>query len=1161
MNKLIAALLCIAVMFSAIPAVSFASGGGGVLEFFHADNLSGSLSFDYAHPSASSAVVSVTNLSQDTAFYSQTHHISDGKLSVKNISLTGEGSFRLSIKADNDVVSRDFTYLTSGYTEAFPEVTKAQVKAHVQNLTSASHPYLFASKARFEELCAQIKSGANAYLAESYHEIKETATIYLDTTPQAINPDGSSYISRGFEGWKIVMFCSFVYLMERGTDAELADAYAQRAYDEASYFCSLAHWGTNQYIDNNQLAFAVALCYDWLYEWLGDTQKTTLVNALKEKHLNTILDMFQNPTDPKYNETFYLWYFGGGNHTVLDNSSTVVQALAIADLDADYSAEIMATAMNNLHKPLARLAPDSVWLEGAGYWTFVGPFVARMIDALASSIGTSFGYADLPVIKNLGYFPIYQNSSQGSFVFCDAGDSPVTSPERFYFGKLNSDLGMESFALSTSPADPLLCIWYDPDADYTDASSFQKDMLYRNGDIVTMRSDWGSENELFAAMAVNKYTAESTAGLYQNSGTIAIDAIGEQWIKNPGRDNYDLPQYAVPHKADSDPRWSYYFSRAEANSCVVINPDKYGGQNLLFGDTISGFKASDSEAFAYASLAGAYRDDVSSYMRGIKMFDNRRKVLVKDEINLKESSEVYSFLSVYQSQIDLLPDGSGAILSKGDKKMLVKIKANAPFELSVTDAVQMDSSLRYEGDDTHPAERTWTVDYQRLTLRFDNAESLDISMIFAPFYGSETPDVSFENTSITNWTLNETAKLPLLSEVCLDGEKIKDFDAAQIYHTLVAHTFEPTFTASSDDGTVAIRKDSSGYVVTVTSDSGVVNTYHFKVLTLGTVTADTYVGGGSGIYKTNYGSAEYIALKGMNEYSQLLYYKLSLGDIPRGKRIKSISLELNACLYTDGKSTRPLSFYRTPYDSWHENSVICKTAPVNLAYATKGLANDVHGLPPKGYSEEDGYYSISPDASGVITFSHAMPISYPYGEGKLRKEVIDITDVYYAGNADSDFAFVITPGENSSNYVAQVASKEHPDASLRPRVLIELEDESGISSPKLISDSLYTQGYSYATAPRVTKPAPGDVLRAVTQVSESVQGFDGTMYVAQYDEDGTLLSVTSVPVTAINANHASNVITVLADAAQIKAFVWDSSDNPATTSETVSISQSYRYSE
>ena len=531
------------------------------------------------------------------------------------------------------------------------------------------------------------------------------------------------------------------------------------------------------------------------------------------------------------------------------------------------------------------------------------------------------------------------------------------------------------------------------------------------------------------------------------------------------------------------------------------------------------------------------------------MFDNRRRVLVKDEITLKNPSEVYSFLSVYKSGIELLSDKSGAVLSKGNKKMLVKIKANKSYDLSVMDAVQMDASLRYEGDDTHPAENDWTEDFQRLALHFEDAENLDISMIFVPFYGSEIPSVCFDSTAIADWKLSKTDDLPKLSEVYLDGQKFDNFNPDENYHSLVSDSITPAFSALSDEGSVAIHKNGSEYVVVVTSDKGVSNTYHFSISSFATITADTYVGGGIDVYNKNYGSSDIVSLMINGWASRLAYYKIDLGTIPEGKQVKKVSLELSVCRESSSGSTEPLGFYMTDYDSWNESTVVCAQAPISLGYK-KSVSSDPW-FPIKSYdAASDTYSNVDPDVTINHKFGHTVPFNYSISDADFVKEVIDITDVYAAGGNKSKIAFAIAVSKKSSaNSVMHIASKEHSDPSLRPRVIVELEDTLSVKAPKLVLDSDFDEDASYDVLPRCSVVKEGYELRAVASITASAQTLgEGKLIAAQYDEDGCLVAITQKDIGPIPANTsarpASDKFVVLSETAQIKTFVWSGDNVP-----------------
>ena len=81
-------------------------------------------------------------------------------------------------------------------------------------------------------------------------------------------------------------------------------------------------------------------------------------------------------------------------------------------------------------------------------------------------------------------------------------------------------------------------------------------------------------------------------------GTLAFDALGERWITNHGRETY-----YKGYNGGTDERWTWYRTRAEAASCVVINPSEYRGQE--FGDGSFGideFESTAGSAYAIADI-------------------------------------------------------------------------------------------------------------------------------------------------------------------------------------------------------------------------------------------------------------------------------------------------------------------------------------------------------------------------------------------------------------------------------------------------------------------------------------------------------------------------------------------------------------------------------
>ncbi len=634
--------------------------------------------------------------------------------------------------------------------------TQSELEGLLEETVKDGHPYLMGRKSDFDRVRSYIKGGS-ALIKKEYSRIKEIASAFLKTRVKKISNPSGGYMSIGFNSaWSIVPYCAFVYLMEGD------EAYAQRAYDEASYYASMPSWGDYQYIDNTQAATAVAICYDWLYDWLSDEQKTELETALKTKHLDNVKIAYE--TDQITGIARHLR--GEHNHAVMNNCTMFMQALAICDDDISYSAYIMSQNLKALSQPFNAIYPDSGWREGVGYWSFVGPMIARMMLSMESAFGSCLGYENVSHVTNIAYFPIYAGSSKGSFIINDTGyHTPNTSFDKYILARLSGDKNLQKYSLENdSLSHPFFCLAYDPDVDLSDATSdiLQNDKLYSESGIATMRSSHSSGQELFAAMAVQK--ANSSHG-HQNSGTIGFDALGERWITNTGGDDYSLEGYFNPPK-----KWEYYAVRAEGNSCVVINPSESGGQNPDSEDTIDTLVSAQGYSYAIADLTETYEGQVDSYRRGLGLFDNKRKLVLQDEMILTESSEIYSFINFYEADIKIINEGKEAIVSKNGKYLHVNINCDNPFSLKVMDSVPLPTSPDPEGQSRFE-------NLKKLVIHMQDAEKVNLCVTLTPCLTQKELDNVKKSKFVPmgEWMDIKSDSKPELENIYIDGVEFEGF--------------------------------------------------------------------------------------------------------------------------------------------------------------------------------------------------------------------------------------------------------------------------------------------------------------------------------------------------------------------------------------------------
>lgn len=684
----------------------------------------------------------------------------------------------------------------------YPDVSKEELQAELAGAIAKGHPRLMAEKEDFDRVRKLLADG-EPVITEQFEKIKKRADEFVGADIQYLpdNLHDNSYIGTGVASKDRILDCCFMWQITG--DAK----YADRAIKEVMYYAGLETWGTYQMLDNNQAASSVAFVYDWLYDYLSQGERDTLVEALRKLHLDTLLEVFRNPTKPEYYITLYRFYMGTNNHTVLDNTSTFMQALAIAEVDPAFCAELMAGCLKNLEAPFDEAYPDSAWAEGIGYWSFVGPYVARMYASMEASFGHYFGYENATAVVNLSDFVLYAQSNTNSITFCDGWPVLDLSHEKYYFGKLKNDPALMAYSLKTDDIDyPLFCLWYDPDVDYSAELDLTLDKHFRKLEMGVMRDTFEGNQELYGGMVIYGPT---NGHAYANQGVIALHALGEEWITIPGRDAYSLPQYS--NREPNSKRWKYYFARAEGNNCVVINPSSLPGQELDARCKINEFVSTDSCAYAVSDLTEAYRQQVKSYTRAFGLLDERTQFVLQDEITMIEPSEMYSFINFKDAEFEITEDND-VIVSKGNKKIFVNIISDKPYDVSIMRSVALPTS------DLAPGERR-IVDLKKIAIHYNKVDKVNLRVEMTPvFFDEEIEHRNKQNEIIpvADWSTKDSERsVPVLDSLTFDGktpENFSPYNRAYIFKEDIPLPTKVEATADVSKYTVSVTKDNEAKV-------------------------------------------------------------------------------------------------------------------------------------------------------------------------------------------------------------------------------------------------------------------------------------------------------------------------------------------------------------
>ncbi len=523
--------------------------------------------------------------------------------------------------------------------------------------------------------------------------------------------------------------------------------YAEKAWAEIENVLNLPDWRTIL-LDNSSAGLAVAVGYDWLNGYLSEERKQLIINNLKSKALDMALDIYNNPEmydtfDNPLGKRLTPYLFGSTNHSLHNDSNYAIMAMAIADVDPNYSAQIISKAINAMESALSRVSPDGGWYESVGYWNMSMIPFTELLSTLNKSVSNMYGLNLLEGINYLGYFPLYTNGTVGKLVMQDDHQfmSNVIPAQVYYLASLYGDGTLAQACIDNLVSDTLMLLWYNPQLQ--NGIQLPLDRKFRDVDLVSFRSTW-KQNETLAGFHVGK--AKVSHG-FANSGLFMYDALGERWTGSNGRDNYDLPGYWDNEQYGQ--RWTYYVTRPEANNCLVINPKSDVGQDVYSEPKIDYYVSKPSGAFAWSDLSGAYSNEVNSYKRGIMLYDDRGNFVVQDEVYAKQPSEIYWFMNTSAS-IQLLNEGKSVLLTQNGKRLWISATSNVNYTFQAMDSVPLSTS-------PNPENQKNLDGVKKLFVRFENVTELSFRVEMIPLLETQTiPTKDILLVPIEQWSIDDS---------------------------------------------------------------------------------------------------------------------------------------------------------------------------------------------------------------------------------------------------------------------------------------------------------------------------------------------------------------------------------------------------------------------
>ena len=621
------------------------------------------------------------------------------------------------------------------------DVIDNQLKPATKNPDDPRYDLYQKIKARADNVCAWLKQAPEKHLP-SYKKMFE------DRMP---GPSGAGKNVKASDDFRYKMMVLGICYQLTDNETE-KQAYAEAAWtilkritnyyesDEDSYdnFKDINPWHN---LDFGTFSQGLAIGYDWLYQAWTPEQKERLQEAIVRLCFRVANDSYSpdspgNDVNLKYQEQTYKngtlkGVLYNHNHNSFVNSGIVMAALAFMDEYPEITSSLCSDAFISLERNLNAYDPSGLSNESPQYWLFTMDNLSMLFSSLETALeigqktGSLYGLDTCPGMAGGKPMKAIQalESDAGTFTFGDTDEGKVTTAGELYFYKHYHLKGLRTtiFQQVKSVNDDYarltqaLC-WHEPQED--DLSALSRDWS-SSGDsaFATFRDHFGS-NQTFVGIKAGKTIKDNFVHLDQ--GSFVFHSQGVKWLTDLGKEKYTVWGYT----SRNDERWNIFRLRPDGHNVLLIgpNPNDYG--YALGRETTLETECSDGQAKAVVDLTKLVGAKAAKARRGFLFTDDRKTLVVRDEVTLKKTTDVYWVAYTKQS---VSRNGNVITLTaSGGKTLTLDFISDQPGEFVDSmdgvayNAAPWDLAPQVKTDSTHPPQNS-NDDYKRIVYKVSNA--------------------------------------------------------------------------------------------------------------------------------------------------------------------------------------------------------------------------------------------------------------------------------------------------------------------------------------------------------------------------------------------------------------------------------------------------------
>jgi hypothetical protein len=682
------------------------------------------------------------------------------------------------------LVAGSFDSASAASPVAASDVRRAVITPETRDYAAeimSGHPRAMLTPAGRADLIS--RSTSDAYSTATYAAVKYRADRALRQATLADPGSGSDRLTTvTAELMDRTTALAIVYLVSGD------QAYAERLWTDLDAVTTFRDWDPDLFLSTSGITLSVALAYDWLYDYWTSARREQLSAAIIRLGLQPSMSFYEASTPSPGN-----WSVGTDNWNLVSNAGMIVGAVAVADTDEATANSVLGYALASIRNGIGTLASGGGYPEGPAYWDYAMGYLAQAVMALRSATGTDYGLSSMDGMADTGLFPLYATGPAGTvFNFGDSNATVIRPPSLLAFAQLyGSPVYTYAATQRDASGNPALrLLWYRPQdtARAPQAAGLALDHRFDNAGVATHRGSWSDTQA--TGIAIRTGTSEDGGHQDLDAGAFVLDALGENWSVEYGRDTYSLPGYF--DRSQNGARWSYLRKRADGQNTLVVDP--YTAQPTTVGarGSIERSMSNLGSAISVIDLSTEYPSAVTSWKRGFFLFDGRRQVIVQDE--LRSNAAVDAIWSMHtRADISISSDGRTATLSQNGRTLVARIASATGQRFVNLPAEPLPNTAPASSQSSNAGAR-------RLAIQLTVSSSTTVTVQFSPREPGTTPPAARAVTPLASWALDSDGS-SRATGIRLAGIPLRGFSPEVLtYHSTADPEAIPSLTATAPSG-------------------------------------------------------------------------------------------------------------------------------------------------------------------------------------------------------------------------------------------------------------------------------------------------------------------------------------------------------------------------